>query len=129
MQLMAVLPMAVPGMVLGLGYIMFFNHPANPLTSSTATMAILVIVTVVALLHLEPPDRGHRAKQIDNEFEAVSASLKVPFYKTFFRVTVPVCLPAVLDIGRYYFVDLDGHAVRRGVPVLARTRYWRRSRS
>ena len=43
-------------------------------------------------------------KQIDSEFEAVSASLKVPFYKTFWRVTVPVCLPAILDIGRYYFV-------------------------
>ena len=44
-------------------------------------------------------------KALDNEFEAVSASLKVPFYKTFFRVTVPVCLPAILDIGRYLFVN------------------------
>ena len=35
----------------------------------------------------------------------MSASLKVPFYKTFFRVTVPVCLPAILDIGRYLFVN------------------------
>jgi iron(III) transport system permease protein len=35
----------------------------------------------------------------------VSASLKVPFYKTFFRVTVPVCLPAILDIARYLFVN------------------------
>ncbi len=44
-------------------------------------------------------------KALDDEFEAVSASLKVPFYKTFFRVTVPVCLPAILDIGRYLFVN------------------------
>jgi iron(III) transport system permease protein len=44
-------------------------------------------------------------KQIDNEFEAVSASLRVPFYRTFFKVTVPVCLPAVLDISRYLFVN------------------------
>jgi iron(III) transport system permease protein len=44
-------------------------------------------------------------KALDNEFEAVSASLKVPFYKTFHRVTVPVCLPAILDIGRYLFVN------------------------
>jgi iron(III) transport system permease protein len=44
-------------------------------------------------------------KSLDGEFESVSASLKVPFYKTFWRVTVPVCLPAVLDIGRYYFVN------------------------
>jgi ABC-type Fe3+ transport system permease subunit len=30
-RLLAMLPMAVPGLVLGLGYIFFFNEPANPL--------------------------------------------------------------------------------------------------
>jgi len=35
----------------------------------------------------------------------VSASLKVPFWRTFLRVTVPVCLPAILDISRYLFVN------------------------
>ena len=44
-------------------------------------------------------------KALDAEFESVSASLKVPFYKTFWRVTVPVCLPAILDIARYFFVN------------------------
>ena len=44
-------------------------------------------------------------RALDDEFESVSSSLKVPFYRTFFRVTVPVCLPAVLDIGRYLFVN------------------------
>ncbi|MFQ6024565.1 MAG: putative 2-aminoethylphosphonate ABC transporter permease subunit, partial [Acidiferrobacterales bacterium] len=34
-----------------------------------------------------------------------SDSLKVPFYKTFSRVTFPVCLPAILDIGIYLFVN------------------------
>jgi len=29
----------------------------------------------------------------------------VPFYKTFWRVTVPLCLPAILEIGMYYFVN------------------------
>jgi iron(III) transport system permease protein len=44
-------------------------------------------------------------KQLDSEFESVSASLKVPFYRTFRRVTVPVCLPTVIDLARYYFVN------------------------
>src|SRR5207342_649572 len=44
-------------------------------------------------------------KQLDNEFESVSASLKVPFYKTFWRVTLPVCLTTIIDISRYYFVN------------------------
>jgi iron(III) transport system permease protein len=32
-------------------------------------------------------------KSLDGEFEAVSASLKVPFFKTFWRVTLPICTP------------------------------------
>ena len=44
-------------------------------------------------------------KQMDPEFESVAASLKAPFYKTFSRITVPVCLPAVLDISIYLFVN------------------------
>lgn len=44
-------------------------------------------------------------KQMDPEFESVSASLKTPFYRTFTRVTVPVCLPAVLDISMYLFLN------------------------
>jgi iron(III) transport system permease protein len=35
-RLMAVLPMGVPGMVLGLGYIFFFVVEATPCISSTA---------------------------------------------------------------------------------------------
>ncbi|MGH2403586.1 MAG: ABC transporter permease subunit, partial [bacterium] len=44
-------------------------------------------------------------KQLDSEFEAVSASLRAPFYRTFWKVTVPVCLPAILDIAVYMFVN------------------------
>jgi iron(III) transport system permease protein len=104
MHLMAVLSMAVPGLVLGLGYVMFFNHPANPLNFLYQTMAILIISMVVHYYTSSHLTAVTALKQIDNEFEAVSASLKVPFFKTFLRVTVPVCLPAILDIGRYFFV-------------------------
>lgn len=104
MHLMAVLSMAVPGLVLGLGYVMFFNHPANPLNFMYQTMAILIVSTIVHYYTSSHLTAVTALKQIDNEFEAVSASLKVPFFKTFIRVTVPVCLPAILDIGRYFFV-------------------------
>lgn len=35
----------------------------------------------------------------------MSASMRVPFYKTFWRVTVPLSLPAILEIGIYFFVN------------------------
>ncbi|MBL0899141.1 MAG: putative 2-aminoethylphosphonate ABC transporter permease subunit [Reyranella sp.] len=104
-QLLAFLPMAVPGLVLGLGYIFFFNAPGNPLNFLYATMAILVINTVAHFYTVGHLTATTALKQIDPEFESVSASLKVPIWKTFGRVTVPICLPAILDIAIYLFVN------------------------
>jgi len=104
-QLQAMMPMAVPGMVLGIGYILFFNHPDNPLNFLYGTMTILVLSTVIHFYSSSHLTAVTALKQLDNEFESVSASLKVPFYKTFWRVTVPVCLPSIIDISRYYFVN------------------------
>jgi len=104
-RLLAAVPMGVPGMVLGLGYILFFNNPANPLSGIYGTLTILVLSTVVHYYTSSHLTAVTALKALDDEFESVSASLKVPFYKTFFRVTVPVCLPAILDIGRYMFVN------------------------
>lgn len=42
---------------------------------------------------------------MDNEFGSVSALLKQPFWKLFSRVTVPVCMPFLLDIMIYLFVN------------------------
>jgi iron(III) transport system permease protein len=104
-QLLAMLPMAIPGMVLGLAYIFFFNNPDNPLNAVYGTMAILVICTVTHFYTVSHLTAVTALKQMDKEFESVAASLKQPFYKLFARVTVPVCLPSVLDISIYLFVN------------------------
>ena len=104
-QFMCIIPLAVPGLVLGLAYIFFFNHPDNPLEFVYGTMAILVICTVTHFYTVSHLTATTALKQMDPEFEAVSMSLKVPFYKTFWRVTVPVCVPAILDISIYLFVN------------------------
>ena len=104
-QLLAMLPMAIPGMVLGLAYIFFFNDPANPLNAIYGTMTILVVVTITHFYTVSHLTAVTALKQMDREFESVAASLKQPFYKLFSRVTVPVCLPAILDISIYLFVN------------------------
>jgi iron(III) transport system permease protein len=104
-NLCAVLPMGVPGLVLGIGYIFFFNHPANPLNFLYGSLPLLAIVTIIHYYSSSHLTAITALKQIDSEFEAVSASLKVPFYVTFFRVTVPVCLPSILEISRYFFIN------------------------
>jgi iron(III) transport system permease protein len=104
-QLLALLPLAVPGIVLGLGYIFFFNSPSNPLSFIYGTMAILVVCSIGHFYSVAHLTAVTALKQIDQEIETVSASLRVPFYRTFLLVTLPVCLPAVLDIGMYLFVN------------------------
>ncbi len=104
-QMFAMLPMAIPGMVLGLAYIFFFNNPSNPLNAIYGTMAILVICSVTHFYTVSHLTAVTALKQMDTEFESVSASLKQPTMKLFARVTVPVCLPAVLDISIYLFVN------------------------
>ena len=104
-QFLAMLPMAVPGMVLGLAYIFFFNDPANPLHPIYGTMTILVVSTVTHFYTVGHLTALTALKQIDAEFEPVASSLRQPFYRLFTRVTVPVCLPAILDISIYLFVN------------------------
>jgi iron(III) transport system permease protein len=104
-QFLAMLPMAVPGMVLGLAYIFFFNDPRNPLNGLYRTMAILVINTVVHFYTVAHLTALTALKQMDPEFETVAMSLRQPVYRTFWKVTVPVCLPAILDTGMYLFVN------------------------
>ncbi|CAE6958205.1 TPA: putative 2-aminoethylphosphonate ABC transporter permease subunit [Vibrio campbellii] len=105
MQMLSVVPMAVPGMVLGLGYIFYFNDANNPLNVLYGTMAFLVINTVVHYYTVGHMTALTALKQLPSEIEATAASVKLPQYKLFFKVTLPVCFPAILDIATYLFVN------------------------
>ena len=105
LQMVALMPMAIPGIVLGLAYIFFFNAKENPLNFIYATMAILVINTVVHFYTVSHLSAVTAIKKLDQEFESVSLSLKVPIYKMFFKITLPVCLPTVFDIFIYLFCN------------------------
>jgi iron(III) transport system permease protein len=102
---LAMLPLAVPGLVLGLGYVFFVNAPWNPLNILYGTLLVLVINSVAHFYTVAHITALTALKQIDPEFESVSASLKVPFWRTFARVTVPICLPSIIDIAVYMFVN------------------------
>jgi iron(III) transport system permease protein len=104
-RMLAVVPMAVPGLVLGLGYIFFFNATTNPLNGLYHTLTLLTLCTIVHFYTTGHLTAVTALKALDSEFEAVSASLKVPFYKTFWRVTLPVCTPALVDMARYFFIN------------------------
>jgi iron(III) transport system permease protein len=104
-RMAATAPLAVPGLVLGLAHIVFFNHPANPLGWLYGSMAILVLNSIVHFYTVGHLTAVTAIRQLDPEFESVGASLRVPQLITFGRVTVPMCLPAMLEIAIYLFVS------------------------
>lgn len=104
-QFLAMLPMAVPGLVLGLGYVFFYNATWNPLGVLYGALIVLVLNTLAHFYTVAHITATTALKQIDPEFESVAASLKVPFWRHARRVTAPICLPAILDIAVYMFVN------------------------
>jgi iron(III) transport system permease protein len=92
-------------MVLGLAYIFTFNAPSSPLNALYGTLAILIISNVIHYFTVGFLTATTALKQMDAEFENVGASLGVPFYRTFWRVTVPIALPSIVGISMYFFLN------------------------
>ena len=114
--LLSIIPLALPGMVIGISYIFFFNDPsfdipftgisfANPFYALYGTIWILVIANIIHFYTVSFLTSTSALRQLDKEFETVSESMSVPFYTTFLRVTVPVCLPALVEVFMFYFVS------------------------
>ncbi len=104
-QFLSILPLALPGLVIGLGFIFFFNKPHMPLHFLYGTAAILVIVNVVHFYSVPYLTAVTALKKLDPDFERAAESMGAPAYRTFFRVTVPLALPAILEMAVYYFVN------------------------
>ncbi|EKO3791797.1 putative 2-aminoethylphosphonate ABC transporter permease subunit [Vibrio metschnikovii] len=104
-QFVALLPMAVPGLVLGIAYIFFFNHPSNPLNVFYGGLMVMVLSTVVHFYSVAHLTAVTSLKQLDNEFESVGDSLKSSRIHLFSRLILPLSLPAMLDIALYLFVN------------------------
>jgi iron(III) transport system permease protein len=105
LALLSLLPVSIPGMVLGLAYIFAFNAPGSVLNGLYGTLAILVVSNLVHYFTVPFLTATTSLKQMDAEFENVSASLGVPFPRTFWRVTLPIALPTVVGISMYFFLN------------------------
>jgi len=102
---LSILPLALPGLVIGLSFIYFFNHPANPFHFIYGTMIILVLANVVHFYSVPFMTATATLKMLDKEFDNVSESMNVSKLRTFYRITVPLSLPAILEMAVYFFVN------------------------
>lgn len=100
----SILPAAIPGMVLGLAYIFFFNESSNPLNFIYGTIFILAINNVYHYHAQGFLTATTSLQQISANFDETSACLGANLFTTIKRVTLPIILPAVLSIGVFFFM-------------------------
>jgi iron(III) transport system permease protein len=100
----SVLPAAVPGMVLGLGYILAFNDPANPVYVIYGTVLFLALNTIFHYHAQAFLIATTNIKQISRAFDEASAMLGASFLRTMMRIALPLLLPSLLNIGLFLFM-------------------------
>ncbi|MGV2867906.1 putative 2-aminoethylphosphonate ABC transporter permease subunit [Acinetobacter baumannii] len=104
-QALVLLPLAVPGLVLGIAYILFFNQQSNPLNVLYGTMTILVISTIVHYYTVPHLTLTNAIKQIPLQLDQAAQTLGTSKWKTFWKVYLPMCFPALCDVSVYIFVN------------------------
>lgn len=86
------LPLALSGTIIGIGLIMSFNTGFLPITG---TASIIVLAYIVRRLPFGIRNASSTLYNIPNSIEEASISLGVPPLSTFFKVVLPLMLPAV----------------------------------
>jgi iron(III) transport system permease protein len=101
---LAILPAAVPGTVLGLGYILAFNDPANPVNAIYGTFLLLAICNVFHYHAQGFLIASTSVQQISATFDEASATLGAGFLRTMARITLPIIWPSIVSVGVFFFM-------------------------
>ncbi|RJQ63928.1 MAG: ABC transporter permease subunit [Desulfobacteraceae bacterium] len=99
--LLSVMPAAIPGLVMGLGYILAFNKPYY---FFFGTPWIIVINTVICNFTLGVLSSISNLRNIDPSIEEASISLGGDTLRTFFRVIFPLSKVAFFQNFVYFFM-------------------------
>lgn len=112
---LSTLPMALPGLVLGISYVLFFNTPEfnidnklyilnyfNPLYG---TIFLMVFCNIVHFLSVTFITATTAIKKVDSELYMVAQSLGIKGASLLKNITLPLCLPSVLENFMYLFLN------------------------
>jgi iron(III) transport system permease protein len=87
------IPYIVPGVVLGLGFVVAFNQPPLLLTG---TALIIILILFIRRLPYAVRSSTSILRQIKGSIEEAAISLGAPPGRAFLRVTLPLMLPGVV---------------------------------
>ncbi len=101
---LCIVPAAIPGMVLGLGYILAFNAPSNPLYPLYGTLVIIAICNVYYYHTQGFLIAVTSMKQISGTFDEASATLGATFLRTMLKITLPLMWPTLVGVAVFFFM-------------------------
>jgi iron(III) transport system permease protein len=101
---LAILPAAVPGMVLGLGYVLAFNDPRHPVYAIYDTVLLLAICNVYHYHAQGFLIATTAVKQVSRTFDEASLILGAGLLRTLRRVTLPIIWPSAVSVGVFFFM-------------------------
>ena len=94
MSVASILPFAVPGIALGIGYVVAFNTKPIQLTG---TAAIIIIAMVFRTLSIGVETGSNSLRQVDPSIEEAAISLGAGNAKTFFSISLPIMKSALFS--------------------------------
>jgi len=101
---LAILPAAVPGMVLGLGYVLAFNNPSNPVYAIYGSLLIIALANVYYYHAQGFLIASTSMKQVSGSFDEASATLGGSRMQTLWKVTLPVIAPTLVGVAVFFFM-------------------------
>jgi iron(III) transport system permease protein len=101
MEFISISGFAVPGTVIGIGFILAFNHPPLRLTG---TMAIIVLSMISRTLAVSVEAGISKLLQIDKSIEEASQNLGAGSWYTFIMIVLPLMFSAFFGSMIYNFI-------------------------
>lgn len=101
---LSILPAAVPGMVLGLGYVLTFNNPSNPVNAIYGTLLIIALANVYYYHAQGFLIASTSLKQVSGSFDESSATLGASRMQTLWKVTLPLIAPTLVGVAVFFFM-------------------------
>ncbi|MGC8229966.1 ABC transporter permease subunit [Pseudobacillus badius] len=100
MDIFSIITNTVPGMVLGLSYLLMFNH-----SGLKGTLAILIFCNIIHYFTTPYLMAKHSLSKMNPSWETTGELLGDSWMNTLYRVILPNSLSTVIEMFSYYFIN------------------------
>ena len=102
LHLLAISTLAVPGLVLGLGYVFLFRDTTGWFAG---TIAILVVVNIIHYFSSPYLMARNAFEKINKDYETVADTLGISHVSLFFKVMIPNTISTIVQMFSYLFIN------------------------